>query len=89
MSNFNSNVIPFKLNLRKEKWLLVSMYKPPFQSNNYFLKSFNDLLDFKSVIYDLGSCIDLIVTNRKYCFKNISSYETKISDHHHLKYFRL
>ena len=32
----------------------------------------------------VGSCIDLILTNRKYCFKNTSSYETGISDHHHL-----
>ena len=27
-----------------------------------------------------GSCIDLILTNRKYCFKNTSSFETGISD---------
>ena len=33
-----------------------------------------------------GSCIDLILTNRKYCFKNASSFETGISDHHHLIY---
>ena len=32
----------------------------------------------------MGSCINLILTNRKYCFKNTSSYETGISDHHHL-----
>ena len=32
----------------------------------------------------VGSCIDLILTDRKYCFKNTSSYETGISDHHHL-----
>ena len=31
-----------------------------------------------------GSCIDLILTNRKYCFKNTSSFETGICDHHHL-----
>ena len=33
----NIQVIPFELNLRKEKWLFVSVYKPPLQSNNYFL----------------------------------------------------
>ena len=32
----------------------------------------------------MGSCIDLILSNRKYCFKNTSSYETGISDHHRL-----
>ena len=30
------------------------------------------------------SCIYLIFTNRKHCFKNTSSFETGISDHHHL-----
>ena len=33
-----------------------------------------------------GSCIDLILTNREYCFKNTSSFETGISGHHHLIY---
>ena len=32
----------------------------------------------------MGFCIDLIPTNRKYCFTSTSSYETGISDHHHL-----
>ena len=32
----------------------------------------------------MSSCVDLILTKRKYCYKNISSYETGISDHHHL-----
>ena len=31
-----------------------------------------------------SSCVDLILTNRKYCFENTSSFETGISDHHHL-----
>ena len=30
-----------------------------------------------------GSCIDLILTNRKYSFKHTESYETGIGDHHH------
>ena len=32
----------------------------------------------------VGSCIDLILINRKYCFKNNPTYETGISNHHHL-----
>ena len=113
--------LSFELNLRKEKWLFVSIYKPPLQSNNHFLGTLNDLLDFYSGIYDskvvfgeinveptnpvminfmdsqnftnllkttcfkwVGCCIDLILTNRKYCLKNTSSYETGISDHHHI-----
>ena len=31
-----------------------------------------------------GSCIDLILTNRKYSFKNTTLYETGFSDHHHM-----
>ena len=56
MSNFklpeNIQAIPFELNLRKEKWLFVSIYKSPLQSNSYFLDTLNDLLDFYSGIYD-------------------------------------
>ena len=47
----NVQVIPFELNFRKQKWLFVSIYKPPLQSN-YFLNALNDLLDFYSGIYD-------------------------------------
>ena len=36
-----------------------------------------------------GSCIYLILSNRKYCFKNTSSFEIGISDHHHLLYSML
>ena len=32
----------------------------------------------------MGSCIDLILTNIKYSFKNTVSYESGLSDHHHL-----
>ena len=33
-----------------------------------------------------GSYIDLILTNRKFSFKNSTSFETGLSDHHHLIY---
>ena len=36
-----------------------------------------------------GSCIDLIFTNRKYCFKQTSTFETGLSDDHHLIYSML
>ena len=36
-----------------------------------------------------GSCINLILANRKYSFKNFNSFETGISDHHHLIYSML
>ena len=120
----NIQITPFELNLRKDKWLFVSIYKPPLQNNQYFVSILSDLLDFysnecynKIVLGDFnlepsipsmlsfmdsqnfvsliknetcfkwtGSCIDLILTNRKYSFKNTSSYESGLSDHHHLIY---
>ena len=33
-----------------------------------------------------GSCIDLILTNRKFSFEFTSTYETGISDHHYMIY---
>ena len=33
-----------------------------------------------------GSCIELFLTNRKYLFTFSGSYETSISDHHHMIY---
>ena len=36
-----------------------------------------------------GSCIDLFVNDRKYSFKFSGSYETGISDHHHMIYTML
>ena len=33
----NIQIIPFELNLRKDKWLFVSIYKPPLQNNQYFV----------------------------------------------------
>ena len=39
-------IIPFEINLGKEKWLFVGIYKPPSQRNQYFLDILGDLLDF-------------------------------------------
>ena len=36
-----------------------------------------------------GSCIDLILTNRKFSFKNSTSFETDLSHHYHLIYSML
>ena len=110
----NIQIIPFELNLRKDKWLFVCIYKPPLQNNQYFVSILSDLLDFYSNEYDnkvvlgdfnlepsspsmlsfmdsqnfvsliknktcfkgTGSCIDLILTNRKYFFT--STLNTKL-----------
>ena len=120
----NIQIIPFELNLKKEKWLFVRIYKPPLQNNQYFVSILSDLRDFYSTEYDnkvvlgdlnlellspsmlsfmdsqnfvnliknkiyfqgAGSCIGLILRKRKYSFKNTSSYETGLSDHHHVIY---
>ena len=49
-------------------------------------QNFVSLIKNKTCFKGTGSCIDLILTNRKYSFKNTSSYETGLSDHHHLIY---
>ena len=41
--SINIQIIPFEINLRKEKWLFVGIYKPPSQSNQYFLNILGDL----------------------------------------------
>ena len=49
-------------------------------------QNFVKLIRDKMCVKGTGSCINLIVTKRKYSFKNIFSYETGLSDHHHLTY---
>ena len=51
-----------------------------------FLNSNNlvNLVKTNTCFKGSGSCIDLILTNRKYSFKSTTSYETGISDHHHM-----
>ena len=109
--------IPFEINLRKEKWLVISIYRPPSQDSVFFLNSLTKIIDVFADKYDnyliLGdfnlesgntiltnfldsnnlrnliktntcfkgkrSSIDLILTNRKYSFKNTSSYETGLT----------
>ena len=44
--------IPFEINLKKEKWLFISVYKPSSLNNQYFFDSLSELLEFYSSIYD-------------------------------------
>ena len=46
-------------------------------------KSIN-LVKWNTSFKGKGSCIDLILTNRRHSFKHTSSTETGLSDHHHL-----
>ena len=52
----------------------------------YFLngKPLVNLVKTNTSFKHSGSCIDLILTNWKYSFKNTTSYETGLSDHHHM-----
>ena len=118
-------VIPIELNLRKVKWLIVSVYRPPRQPIDYFLNSLSTLLDFYSSTYEnyllmgdfncepdvskmetfmtkhslynfiktetcwkasKGTCIDLVLSNKKHSFNFSGVAETGLSDHHSLVY---
>ena len=119
--------IPFEINLRQEKWLMISIYHPPSQDGGFFIDSLTEIIDHFAAKYDnhltvghfnmepnnsmfksfldsnnltnlfkTNSCfngkglsINLILTKRKYSFKYTSSYETGLSDHHHMVYTML
>ena len=65
------------------------------QPTDNIMKDFMDANGFINLIKSntcfkgKGSCIDLILTNRKYSFKHSNSGETSISDHRHLIYAML
>ena len=48
----NTQIIVFEINLRKEKWLFVGIYKSPSLNSQYFLDTLSDLPDFYSNLYD-------------------------------------
>ena len=52
----------------------------------YFLNSNNqvNLVKTDACFKGSSSCTDLILTSRKYSFKNTTSYETGLSDPHHM-----
>ena len=44
--------IPFEINLRKEKWLVISIYRPPSQDSVFFLNSLTKMIDLFADKYD-------------------------------------
>ena len=48
----NIQIIPFELNLRKEKWMFMCIYRPPSQNKQYFLEKLSEIIDHFSSIYD-------------------------------------
>ena len=53
---FKKQAIPFELTLKKEKWLVISIYRSPLESSNCFLGSSTNMIDFFS-----SSCDNFIV----------------------------
>ena len=51
--------------------------------------SLTNLIKTNTCFKGKSSCIDLILTNRKFSFKFTSAYEAGVSDHHHMVYTTL
>ena len=45
-------ILTFELNLRKRKWLIIAIYKPPNQNDIYFLNHLEELLEYYLCTYD-------------------------------------
>ena len=133
LRQLSNNLLPqgiecltLELNLRKTKWLILSIYRnPSLQKLKPFLEELSKVLDHYGASYENilifgdfneeiseknmsnfldsfslkslikkptcfksenGRCIDLILTNRLLCFKKTGSYDTDLSDYHHLIY---
>ena len=46
------HAFPFELNLRKMKWLVISIYRPLSQDSEFFLNSLTIILDYFTKAYD-------------------------------------
>ena len=108
-------VVSFEIKLRKEKWLVISIYRLPSKNSEFFLNSLTSIIDHFAKLFDnyiiignfnlepsntalknfldsnglynlikehlikgKGSLIDLILTNRKFSFKNTQSFLFKL-----------
>ena len=47
---FRIQALPFELNLRKEKWLVISIYRPTLDALLRFLESLTRIIDFLSSV---------------------------------------
>ena len=61
-----------------------SILKAFMQSHNLF-----NLIKSNTCFKERGSCIDLTLRNQKFFFKSSSTFETGLSDHHHLLFSML
>ena len=76
-STYDNHLILGDFNLEPTNSALMGL----FDSN-----SLTNLIKTNACFKGKGSYIDLILTNRKISFKFTSTYETEISDHHHMVY---
>ena len=74
---YDNHIVIGDFNLKPSQMYLKTF----IETHNYF-----SLLKNNACFKGPGSCIDLILTNRKYSFQGTSSFETGLSDHHHLIY---
>ena len=44
--------VPFEVNLRKEKWLVISIRRPPSQNSEYFPNNLTKMIDFFADTYE-------------------------------------
>ena len=68
-------MVPFEINVRKRKWLVLAIYEPPQQNSRYFVQQMSELLDqyFKS---SKGRYIGLMFANHKHSFMQAKSFES-------------
>ena len=78
--SYNNHVVISDLNLEPSTGLLKNI-----MNNN----ALYNLIKVDRCFKGKGTCIDLILTNRKYSFKNTNTFETGLSDHHHMIYTML
>ena len=45
-------IIPIEINLRKSKWLLIPIYRPPYTSEKVFTENLSRVIDFYSFKYE-------------------------------------
>ena len=45
-------ILPIEINLRKSKWLLIPVYRPPSTSESYFMDNMNKIIEYYSHKYE-------------------------------------
>ena len=78
-------------NIFSKKVIILGDFE--IEVENKIIKSFLQKHTFYNIMKqntcfkgDGGSCIDLLITNSKFSFMKANSFETGLSDHHHMIY---